>query len=93
VVVCEGYRDEGVAPTGGKGLHIVGAHPCGRWVVVCEGYRDGGVAPTGDNASHFCGSPALGAMGGLPSHPCHQDIHGTMDSIRLVSHAADAAQT
>jgi hypothetical protein len=56
VVVCEAYRDEGVAPTGdacilclqGIPLHCVGAPPSGRWVVVCKGHRDGGVAPTGD---------------------------------------------
>jgi hypothetical protein len=28
--VCEGYRDEGVAPTGDKAPHFVGAPPSGR---------------------------------------------------------------
>ncbi|MEN9623688.1 MAG: hypothetical protein RJB17_483, partial [Pseudomonadota bacterium] len=37
VVVCEAFRDEGVAPTGDIAPHFVGAPPPGRWVVVCEG--------------------------------------------------------
>jgi hypothetical protein len=74
VVVCEGYRDEGVAPTG-ECLHFVGAPPSGRWVVVCEGYRDEGVAPTGKLLA-FCGSPALGAMGGgLPARRAYPNPH------------------
>ena len=47
VVVCEAFRDEGVAPTG-ECLLFVGAPPSGRWVVVCEAYRGGGAAPTGE---------------------------------------------
>jgi hypothetical protein len=58
-VVCEGYRDEGVAPTGDNAPHVVGAPPSGRWVVVCEAYRDEGVAPTGDNAPHVVAHPCF----------------------------------
>ncbi len=56
VVVCEAFRDEGVAPTWGNAPHFVGAPPPGRWVVVCEGYRDEGVAPTWVDPA-FCKTP------------------------------------
>ncbi len=42
VVVCEVFRDGGVAPTtgtvspSGMAIHFVGAPPSGRWVVVCK---------------------------------------------------------
>ena len=68
LVVCEDFRDEGVAPTRECPykrmpvfvgiLLLVGAPPSGRWVVVCEAYRDGGVAPTNNTQSRFDGRQA-----------------------------------
>jgi hypothetical protein len=53
VVLCEAFRDGGVAPTRGSVLPFVGAPPSGRWVVVCEAFRDEGVAPTQKPARLF----------------------------------------
>ncbi len=64
VVVCEAFRDEGVAPTGDNAPHFVGAPPPGRFLVVCEAFRDEGVAPTGE---------CLLTVGALTSgSPCFQ---------------------
>ncbi len=45
VVVCEAYRDEGVAPTRGMSAFCGRPAPGAMGVVVCEAYRDEGVAP------------------------------------------------
>jgi hypothetical protein len=47
LVVCGGFRDGGVAPTGDHAPHFVVTLPSGRFLVVCGGFRDGGIAPTG----------------------------------------------
>ncbi len=60
VVVCEAYRDEGVAPTNTQSFAFVGAPPSGRWVVVCEAFRDEGVAPTNTQSFVFVGAPPSG---------------------------------
>ena len=45
VVVCEAYRDEGVAPTRGMSEFCGSPAPGAMGVVVCEAYRDAGVDP------------------------------------------------
>jgi hypothetical protein len=62
-VVCEGDRDEGVAPTGGCPCILWEPRPRGDGWWSARVFATGASLLQGDGPA-FCGSPALGAMGG-----------------------------